>query len=146
MAQNRHLSRTICMQSLYEWEFRGFVNFDEIVTRNCKEFEKDIDATYIWKVVRGVKEHLSEINQLIEDVAPEWPLEQVAKIDKNSLRVALYEMIFDPEEDVPPRVSINEAIEIGKNFGSESASKFINGVLGAVYRKYEEKLKPRDER
>ncbi|MBU6389771.1 transcription antitermination factor NusB [Patescibacteria group bacterium] len=146
MAQNRHLSRTLCMQSLYEWEFRGYGDLDTIVKRNCKEFEKDIDAEYIKKVTGGVREHLDEINALIEEAAPEWPLEQVAKVDKNSLRVAIYEMVFDPEEDVPPRVSINEAVEVGKTFGSEGASKFINGVLGHIYRKYEEKLRPRNER
>ena len=134
------------MQSLYEWEFRGFGDLNEIVTRNIHEFEKDADAAYVMKVVQGVAEHSKELDALIEEAAPEWPLDQVARIDKNTLRVALYEMVFDTEEDVPPRVSINEAIEIGKTFGSESASKFINGVLGFVYRKYESRLKPRDER
>jgi N utilization substance protein B len=134
------------MQSLYEWEFRGFHDLEEITERNIHEFEKDVDSEYVWNVVRGVKEKYTEINALISEAAPEWPLEQVAKVDKNTLRVAVYEMLFDEAEDVPPRVSINEAIEIGKTFGGESASKFINGVLGFIYRKYEEKLKPRDER
>lgn len=134
------------MQSLYEWEFRdGNETLDEIVTRNIAEFEKDVSAEYVWKVVKGVTEHEAEINALISEAAPEWPLEQVARVDKNVLRVAIYEMLYDPEEDVPPRVSINEAIEIGKTFGSESSSKFINGVLGFVYRNHEDKLKPRDE-
>lgn len=146
MAQNRHLSRTLCMQSLYEWEFRDFQDFENIVERNINEFKKDVDADYVWKVTKGVKDNLEAINSLIVQAAPEWPLEQIARIDKNMLRVAIYEMLYDPDDDVPPRVSINEAIEIGKTFGGESAPKFINGVLGFVYRNHEEKLKPRDER
>jgi len=146
MSQNRHLSRTVCMQTLYEWEFRNDLELETIAQRNIDEFIKDIDQEYVWKVVRGVREHLDEINALIVEAAPEWPLEQVARIDKNTLRVAIFEMLYDPAQDVPPRVSINEAIEVGKTFGSESSSKFINGVLGFVYRKNEESLKPRDER
>jgi N utilization substance protein B len=134
------------MQSLYEWEFRGTEDFDGVVERNIQEFHKDVDADYVWKVVKGVRENLEEINTLIKEAAPEWPLEQVARVDKNTLRVAIYEMLFDKEEDVPPRVSINEAIELGKTFGSDSSSKFVNGVLGFVYRKFEDRLKPRDER
>lgn len=134
------------MQSLYEAEFRPEMPVDEIVERNINEFRKDVDETYVKKVVGGVQENAEAINALIIEAAPEWPLEQVARIDKNVLRVAVYEMLYDPEEDVPPRVSINEAIEIAKTFGSESSSKFVNGVLGFVYRKFEDKLKPRDER
>lgn len=134
------------MQTIYEWEFREGAELAEIKARNIGEFEKDVDATYVNKVVDGTIQHLEEINQLIAEAAPEWPLDQVARVDKNVLRVALYEMLFDPEEDVPPRVSINEAIEIGKTFGSDSSPKFINGVLGSIYRKFEEKLAPRDAR
>lgn len=134
------------MQSLYEWEFRGGDDLTGITERNINEFKKDVDDTYIWKVIKGASENWEEINALITEAAPEWPLDQVAKVDKNVLRVALYEMLFDKEEDVPPRVSINEAIEIGKTFGSESSPKFINGALGYVYRKFEDRLKPRDAR
>ena len=134
------------MQSLYEWEFRGSLTLDEIVERNIHEFEKDVDHDYVWNVVHGVEKNIDEINSLITEAAPEWPLDQVAKVDKNTLRVAIYEILFDKSEDIPPRVSINEAVEIGKTFGSENASKFINGVLGHIYRKNEELLKTRDER
>ena len=134
------------MQSLYEWEFRQDEDLEAVAERNIEEFRKDVDETYVWKVVRGVKENIEAINALIMEAAPEWPLEQVARIDKNALRVAIYEMLYDTDEDVPPRVSINEAIEIGKTFGSESSSKFVNGVLGFIYRKFEDRLKPRDER
>jgi len=146
MSQNRHLSRTVCMQSLYEWEFREGLELNEIAERNIAEFAKDIDQDYVWKVVNGVREHWDDINTLIMEAAPEWPLYQVARVDKNVLRVAIFEMLYDPQEDVPPRVSINEAIEVGKTFGSESSPKFINGVLGFVYRKHEATLIPRDER
>ena len=147
MAQNRHLSRTLSMQSLYELDFRGDqIEIAEVTERNINEFRKDVDEAYVWKTVNGVIEHQSEIDGLIIEAAPEWPLEQVAKVDKNVLRVAIFEMLYDPEEDVPPRVSINEAIEVGKTFGSESSPKFINGVLGSVYRKFESRLAPRDAR
>ena len=135
------------MQSLYELDFRGDqIEIAEVTERNINEFRKDVDEAYVWKTVNGVIEHQSEIDGLIIEAAPEWPLEQVAKVDKNVLRVAIFEMLYDPEEDVPPRVSINEAIEVGKTFGSESSPKFINGVLGSVYRKFESRLAPRDAR
>lgn len=134
------------MQSLYEWEFRGGKDLAEIIERNINEFKKDVDDVYVRKVVNDIVKHIDEINTCIVEAAPEWPLDQVARVDKNVLRVAVYEMLFDPEDDVPPRVSINEAIEIGKTFGSESSSKFINGALGFIYRKNEARLKPRDAR
>ena len=134
------------MQSLFEWEFRGNENLDEIVERNIHEFEHDVSAEYVQKVVHGVVDNIDAINALIIEAAPEWPLEQVARVDKNTLRVAIYEMLYDATDDVPPRVAINEAIEIGKTFGGDSSPKFINGVLGFVYRKFEDKLKPRDAR
>ena len=132
------------MQSLFEWEFRDHRNLESIVERNIHEFERDVSSEYVWNVIRGVTAHLDALNTLIVEAAPEWPLEQIARIDKNTLRVALFEMLFDPTEDVPPRVSINEAIEVAKTFGSESSPKFVNGVLGAVYRKFETRLRPRD--
>jgi N utilization substance protein B len=135
------------MQSLYELDFRGQeADYKEIAERNINEFRKDVDETYVWKVVEGCIAKLDELNALILEAAPEWPIDQVAKVDKAILRVALFEMLFDTEEDVPPRVSINEAIEIAKTFGGESSPKFINGVLGSVYRKFESKLAPRDVR
>lgn len=135
------------MQSLYELDFRGQdASLQEITERNINEFRKDVDETYVWKVVKGCIEHEEELHALIIEAAPEWPIEQVAKVDKAVLKVALFEMLFDVEEDIPPRVSINEAIEIAKTFGGESSPKFINGVLGSVYRKFDSKLAPRDVR
>jgi len=134
------------MQSLYEWDFRsGAVVLSEIVERNSAEFRKDLDHEYVQRVMDGVIANLDGIDAAISAAAPEWPLDQVAKVDKNILRVAVYEMLFDPSEDVPPRVSINEAVEVGKTFGSESTSKFVNGVLGSIYRAHESTLRPRDE-
>lgn len=135
------------MQTLYELEFRGdAIDLEQALQRNIDEFKKDVDETYTRKVVLGIIEYMSEINALITEAAPEWPLDQVAMVDKNILRVALYEMLFDPEEDVPPRVSINEAIEIAKTFGGDSSPKFINGALGFLYRKFQDRLAPRDKR
>lgn len=134
------------MQTLYEWEFRSTLDIQEIMERNIHEFEKDVDTDYIEKVVKGVLEKWGIIDDLILKAAPEWPVEQIAPVDKNVLRVAIFEMIYDASGDVPPRVSINEAIEIGKTFGSESSSKFINGVLGYVYRQNEKQLKARDKK
>jgi len=124
----------------------GDSDLPEITLRNIAEFEKDVDKVYVHKVVDGIQAHWDQINQVIEQSAPEWPLSQVARVDRNIIRVAVFEMLIDQEEDVPPRVAINEAIEIAKTFGSESASKFVNGVLGAVYRKNEDQLAPRDQR
>lgn len=134
------------MQTLYEWEFRDDEDLDEIMSRNIHEFEKDVDASYVEKVVKGTNESWEKINKIIEEAAPEWPLDQIAAVDKNTLRVAIFELLFDKDEEVPPKVCINEAVEIGKSFGGESSSKFINGVLGQVYRKNEKKLAPRDQR
>lgn len=132
------------MQTLYEWEFRNFGDLEPIMERNIAEFVKDVDSDYVKDVVKGVQAHFQEINSLIIEAAPEWPLNHIAFIDRNILRVAIYELLFDAKQDVPPRVSINEAIEIGKTFGSENSSKFINGVLGHIYTNNEEKLKIRD--
>ena len=132
------------MQTLYEWEFRGFADIKPIISRNIAEFSKDVDSDYVNNVTKGVEANFEEINSLIKEAAPEWPLSQIAHVDRNILRVAIYEMLFDAKEDIPPRVSINEAIEIGKTFGGENSSKFINGVLGHIYMVNEAKLKSRD--
>jgi len=148
MARNRHLSRIVGMQSLYEWEFRNAeetpADLQEITTRNIGEFGKDVADDFVWRIVNHVVMHQAAIDQLLAEAAPDWPLDQIARVDRNILRVATYEMLFDEAEDVPPRVAINEAIEIAKVYGSPSSPKFINGVLGYIYRKFEEKLAPRD--
>ncbi|MFC1789831.1 transcription antitermination factor NusB [Patescibacteria group bacterium] len=137
---SRHLSRSIVMQILYEWDFSGKKTDDlkAIVERNIKEFGPGLeDATFVWQLVTGVVQHLVEINKVIEKAAPEWPLDQITIVDRNVLRIGLFELLYGNKEEVPPKVAINESIELAKNFGGESSGKFINGVLGTVYKQIE---------
>jgi N utilization substance protein B len=134
---NRHLCRSIAMQSLYEWDFKGRRpdQLDGIVKRNLKEFAPGLeDSQFVWRLIKGVIEYSPKIDKIIEKSAPEWPLEQITIIDRNVLRIGLYELLFGDRQEVPPKVAINEAIELAKTFGGESSGKFINGVLGTVYR------------
>ncbi len=139
---SRHLSRSIAMQSLYEWDFFGKKpNFlKEITNRNLEEFGPGLeDKSLVWELVNGIEEKISQIDKVIEKAAPEWPLEQINIIDRNVLRIGLYELIYSDKKAVPPKVAINEAIELAKTFSGESAGKFINGVLGTVYKEIENK-------
>ncbi len=133
---SRHLSRSIAMQSLYEWDFAGKKkeDLDKIVEKNIAEFGPGLeDKDFIWELVRGVIKKISSIDKIIEKAAPEWPIDQITIVDRNVLRMGLYELLYGNKEDVPPKVAINEAIELAKTFGGESSGKFINGVLGTVY-------------
>lgn len=139
---SRHLSRSIAMQSFYEWDFNGKKPelLDKIVEKNIKEYGPGLeDTNFVWQLVRGVVDHLSPIDKIIEKAAPEWPLEQITIVDRNVLRIGLYELLYSKKEEVPPKVAINEAIELAKTFGGESSGKFINGVLGTVYKEIENK-------
>ncbi len=138
---SRHLSRSIAMQSLYEWDFSGKKgDLEKIVEKNIKEFGPGLeDASLVWSIVTGVVEHLFNIDKIIEKAAPEWPIDQITVVDRNILRMGLYELIYSNKEEVPPKVAINEAIELAKSFGGESSGKFINGVLGTVYKEIEKK-------
>lgn len=145
---NRHLSRVIVMQTLYEWDFRPKSDIEKVKKRNIENYQEDADPEYIQSTIKSVQHHQREIDTEIEKAAPEWPLEQIASIDKTILRIAIYEILYS--NDVPPKVAINEAVELGKTFGGQNSSKFINGVLGTVYRnssKYDPKddLKPDQE-
>ena len=120
------------MQSLYEWDFRPQVLIVEIAKRNIAQFDAETDEEYISRTIKGVVKHLPEIDPLIQEAAPEWPIEQIAVTDKTILRLATYELLI--EREVPPKVVINEAVELAKAFGSDNSSKFINGVLGTLYR------------
>ena len=134
---SRHLSRSVSMQTLYEWDFRGrkMSELSEITERNIKEFASGMeDTTFIHQLIDGVIKNLDKLNKIIEKAAPQWPIEQVAVVDRNVLRLGLYELLFGKREEVPPKVAINEAIELAKSFGGESSGKFVNGVLGTVYR------------
>lgn len=133
---SRHLSRSIAMQSLYEWDFTGKKeNLDKIVERNIREFGPGLEnEEFVWQLVNGVISHLQDIDNIMTKAAPEWPLDQITIIDRNVLRLGLYELLYSNKEEVPPKVAINEAIELAKTFGGESSGKFINGVLGTVYK------------
>ena len=137
---SRHLSRSIVMQSLYEWDFSGRKPeaLRKIVEKNIKEFGPGLDdETFVWQLITGVVEHLSQIDKIIEKAAPEWPIEQITIVDRNVLRIGLYELLYENKEEVPQKVAINEAIELAKTFGGENSGKFINGVLGTVYKEIE---------
>ena len=133
----RHLIRTIILQSLYEWDFYNQKpDLNKIIERNLEEFGPGIDEPeFAWKIIKGIVEHWDEINKLIEKNAPEWPLAQTPPLDRNILRIGLYELLYASKEEVPSKVAINEAIEMAKNFGGENSSRFVNGVLGTIYGK-----------
>lgn len=128
---NRHLSRMIAMQTLYEWDFRDDSNLEEVKKRNIHEYENDVDANFVNFLVDSVEKTLESLDKEIMLSAPEWPLEQISLIDKTILRIAVFELLHS--ENVPPKVAINEAVELAKQFGGENSGKFINGVLGTVY-------------
>lgn len=138
---SRHLARSIAMQSLYEWDFAAQKeDLKELVERNIQEFGpglEDVNKDFIRTLVLGVTEHLADLNQIIEKAAPEWPLEQITIVDRNVLRLGLFELLYGNKDEVPPKVAINEAIELAKNFSGESSGKFVNGVLGTVFRELE---------
>lgn len=147
MASNRHFARITLMQSLYEYLQRGG-DIIKIVERNISKYNfEENNLKFIKKVAKGVKKHLNEIDEIITISAPEWPLSQIAQVDLSVLRLSIFELIFDDE--VPPKAVINEAVELSKAFGGENTSKFVNGVLGTVYRnseKYEEEDTKSDDK
>lgn len=140
---NRHLSRSIVMQTLFEWDFRQQENPFDITKRHFNLFNAEIDQEYVNRTLKGVMKNLAKIDTAIKKAAPEWPIEQIASIDKNILRLAIYELLFTNE--IPPKVAINEAVELAKTYGSENSSKFVNGVLGTIYRA-SPKYDPKTER
>ena len=136
---SRHLSRSIAMQSLYEWDFLDKKSdLEKIIERNIEEFGPGLeDESFIWQLVIGVVANLKEIDEIIAKAAPQWPLEQISIIDRNVLRIGIYELLYGDKAAVPPKVAINEAIELAKSFGGENSGKFTNGVLGTVYKEIE---------
>lgn len=139
MASNRHLGRIVALQSLYEYEFRlqsgdETASLADIVARNLDRYEEAIDDTdFVNTLTSGVLEKQDELDAKIQPIAPDWPIAQVARVDRNILRIGLYELLYRGDA-VPPKVAINEAVELAKAFGSDNSSKFINGVLGTAYR------------
>ncbi len=144
---NRHLLRSVVLQSLFEWDFREVDNnlIDEIVTRNAEEFAPGMgDFSFAKKLADGVVKKKADLDMIIGKAAPEWPIDKIANVDRNVLRLGLYELIFSDRKEVPAKVAINESIELAKSFGGETSGKFVNGVLGAVYKELGEPGK--DER
>ena len=132
---NRHLSRTIAMQTLYQWDFNGQKDADlqALIQRCMYEFAPDFDDDgFTAGIVEGGVANREEIDRQIQNYAPEWPLDQITNVDRNILRIGVYEMLFS--KDIPDKVAINEAIEIAKAYGGESSGKFVNGVLGAIFK------------
>ncbi len=132
----RHLVRTVVLQSLYEWDFYNRAHdLVAILERNLQEFAPEIDEPdFAWRILKGVVENLAEIDAVIAKAAPEWPIDKIAIIDRNILRIGLYELLHADPDEVPPKVAINEAIEMAKSYGGPNSGRFINGVLGTVYR------------
>ncbi len=141
---NRHLQRSIAMQSLFEWDFNGQQNDDveAIISNNCNEFAPGASTSeFTRKLVNGTIENIKKIDPLISKCAPEWPIDQIATVDRNILRLGVFELLFGDHGETPPKVAINEAIEIAKSYGGPNSAKFINGVLGTIYREMGEPMK-----
>jgi N utilization substance protein B len=136
MASNRHLGRIIALQTLYEEEFRlecedKDFKLKDVLERNINRYADMVDdRSFIAQLVEGVDTHKSELDTMLQPIAPDWPIEQIARMDRIVLRIGAYELVHG--HDVPPKVVINEAVELAKAFGGENSSKFINGVLGTL--------------
>ena len=143
MASNRHLGRIIALQTLYEQELRHESNdhdFDvaAVLERNIARYREMVDdVAFIEQLVAGVTAQAKELDEALQPVAPEWPIDQIARMDRLVLRIGLYELLN--EADVPPKVVINEAVELAKSFGGDNSSKFVNGVLGTLLRQRDDK-------
>ena len=140
MASNRHLGRVIVLQSLYEYELRTEakdpdVDLDIIVAKNIEPYEKALgDTEFVYQLARKTADNFETLDKALTPLAPEWPISSISAIDRNILRMGLYEL-SECGDSIPPKVAINEAVELAKAFGSENSSKFINGVLGTAYKK-----------
>jgi transcription antitermination protein NusB len=147
MASNRHLGRIIALQTLYEFDFRRAagdqnVDLDEVLGRNLERYSETVeDKDFVNQLVYGASDKLAQLDAALQPIAPEWPLDQIARIDKTIMRIALYELQY-LQDLVPPKVAINEAVELAKAFGGDSSSKFVNGVLGTAYRTLIEGTQP----
>jgi N utilization substance protein B len=134
---NRHLSRSIVLQTLFEWDLNDIQKSEVgvVLGRNMEEFAPNkADAPFMEKLLDGVLAKQNELDLIIEKAAPEWPIDRISPVDRNILRLGLYELLFADRKEVPAKVAINEAIELAKQFGGENSSRFVNGVLGAVYK------------
>ncbi|MEX0933351.1 MAG: transcription antitermination factor NusB [Candidatus Paceibacterota bacterium] len=134
---NRHLSRSIVLQTLFQWDFIGAPeeSVSTILEENAREFAPNTgDFSFMANLLHGIIEKREKLDAIIVEAAPDWPLDKISTVDRNILRLGLYELLFSSREEVPPKVAINESIELAKSFGGDSSGRFINGVLGAVYK------------
>lgn len=134
---NRHLARSVVLQTLFEMDFGGASTEDPIVVlrRNITEFAPGIsDFSFMERLMKGILSKRADLDTIIAKAAPEWPIEKIAPVDRSILRLGLYELLFADRGEVPAKVAINESIELAKTFGGDSSSKFVNGVLGSVYK------------
>jgi N utilization substance protein B len=141
MASNRHLGRIVALQCLYELDFRSelgdHADVDELLSRNLVQYQSQIDdKKFVKQIVEGVQELRDKLDAILIPLAPDWPIDQIAAIDRSILRIGLWELTYSKE--APPKVIINEAVELAKEFGGDNSSKFINGVLGTAYRNISE--------
>lgn len=140
MASNRHLGRIVALQALYEYDFRvrcddSSVDIEEIISRNLARYKDTIeDLSFVEELIRGVAKNSQQLDEKLQPLAPEWPLDQISRIDHTILRLSMFELFDMPKSKIPPKVTINEAVELAKSFGAEKSSKFINGVLGSAWR------------
>lgn len=147
MSANRHLGRIIALQTLYEQDFRrecGDTSFrlNDVLKRNLSRYKETVDdQEFIKQLVEGIAAKEAELDAVLQPTAPEWPIDQIARMDRVVLHIGVYELLYD--KDIPPKVVINEAVELAKAFGGDNSSKFINGVLGTILKQQEAgKLKP----
>lgn len=138
MASNRHLGRIVALQTLYEYEFRRNLGDESadamaIAERNLERYDGVVgDVDFVKELISGIVKTEEKLDEILQPLAPEWPIKQIARIDRNILRIGLFELVF-MGTTVPPKVAINEAVELAKSFGSDSSSRFINGVLGTAF-------------
>lgn len=140
MASNRHLGRIVVLQSLYEYEFRigagdASAEIDAIIAKNIEPYTKALgDTEFVYELTHAIVANFERLDKILQPLAPEWPIRSLASVDRNILRIGFYEL---ESKQVPPKVAINEAVELAKSFGSDNSSKFINGVLGTAFRNLE---------
>lgn len=132
--------RSVVVQSLYEWDFYGRKkDLIKILERNLEDYAPGIDEPdFAWRLLKGVIDNIDKIDVVIEKAAPEWPISRIPLVDRNVLRLGLYELLFSDKGEVPSKVAINEAVEVAKNFGGQGSGRFINGVLGTIFRQLPE--------
>lgn len=138
MSANRHLGRIIALQTLFETGFRRdckdkSISLDKVLKRNIDRYKSEVqDKTFVERLVKGIESKETELDERLQPIAPEWPIEQIARMDRIVLHIGAYELLY--EKDTPSKVVINEAVELAKGFGGENSSKFVNGVLGTLLR------------